>query len=276
MKQWLMENKSGMYSKSLNEVALLDAETLAKEIAKQHPELIRFKLDGETRKFQDAIFSYAGEILQDAGIPLGTVRGLAYDADWAMDLVSNVGSALEHDELDEANPAALGAPQAAADARMQQQDDENGDMVDNVSMGTVAEATSKHTTVALEEEPFFILGREYLVSGEVDVTVVSDYGETVIDDAQIEVKEMHAENGNEYVEVKDPVKLKMLEDLLNSDKELQFKLKDAVANKGFGDASDDYEDYTGEEDLEETPNEQIGVGYVSKVKSPEAKFKFPE
>ena len=42
--------------------------------------------------------------------------------------------------LNEINPAALGAPQAAADAEMQKQDDENGDMVDNVSMGVAAEA----------------------------------------------------------------------------------------------------------------------------------------
>ena len=215
-KQYLFESKVGMYSRAqLNENALLDAETLAGEIAKQHPELLRFKLDGETRKLQDAIFKYAGEILQSAGIPLQTVRGLAYDADWAMDLVSAVGSKLEHGDgsleeassdsikvlrdlyyfdklsllaakedvdpkyykygtlwiskgdvidsnqeeydmvmdsdrlkkgidyvdsnLQEMDPAALGAPQAAADARMQQQDDENGDMVDNVSMGTVAE-----------------------------------------------------------------------------------------------------------------------------------------
>jgi len=71
---------------------------LAKEIAKQHPELLRFKLDGETRKFQDAIFKYAGEILHTAGIPLQTVRGLAYNANWAMKLVSAVGDELEHGE----------------------------------------------------------------------------------------------------------------------------------------------------------------------------------
>lgn len=140
MKQWLMENKSGMYSKTmLNENALLDAETLAGEIAKQHPEIIRYHHDGDTRKFQDAIFKYAGEILQAAGIPLQIVRGLAYDADWAMDLVSGTKSALENSDLEEINPTALGAPQAAADARMQQQDDENGDMVDNASMDVMAE-----------------------------------------------------------------------------------------------------------------------------------------
>jgi hypothetical protein len=210
LKQYLFESRVGMYSKAvLNESALLDAETLAREIAKQHPELIRFHHDGEGRKLQDAIFTYAGEMLQGAGIPLQTVRGLAYDTAWALDLVNGVKDALERGELKETssssiktlrdlyyfdklsllaakedvdpkyykygtlwiskgdvidsnqeeydmiidsgrlkkgidyidsnlkevNPAALGAPQAAADAKMQQQDDQNGDMVDNVSMG---------------------------------------------------------------------------------------------------------------------------------------------
>lgn len=139
-KQYLFESRVGMYSKAvLNETALLDAETLAGEIAKQHPELIRYHHDGETRKFQDAIFTYAGEILQGAGIPLQTVRGLAYDADWAMDLVSSTKGALERGDLEEMSPAALGAPQAAADAKMQQQDDENRDMVDNASMDVMSE-----------------------------------------------------------------------------------------------------------------------------------------
>lgn len=138
LKQYLFESRVGMYSKAvLNESALLDAETLGKEIAKAHPELIRYYHDGEGKKFQDAIFTYAGEMLQGAGIPLQTVRGLAYDTAWALDLVNGVKDALEHgeDSLEEVNPSTLGAPQAAADAEMQQQDDQNGDMVDNTSMG---------------------------------------------------------------------------------------------------------------------------------------------
>ena len=126
LKQYLFESKVGMYSKAvLIESALLDAETLGREIAKAHPELIRYYHDGEGKKFQDAIFTYAGEMLQGAGIPLQTVRGLAYDTTWALDLVNGVKDALEHGEdgLEEVNPSALGAPQAAADAEMQQQDD---------------------------------------------------------------------------------------------------------------------------------------------------------
>ena len=48
--------------------------------------------------------------------------------------------------LNEINPAALGAPQAAADAKMQQQDDENGDMVDNASMDVMAEEPNEDMT----------------------------------------------------------------------------------------------------------------------------------
>lgn len=215
-KQYLFESRVGMYSRArLNESALMDAEALGMEIARQHPELIDFKLNGETKKYQDAIFKYAGELLHNASVPLQTVRGLANDQDWAMELVSAVGDQLEHggdsleealgdsikvlrdlyyfdklnllaakedvdpkyykyatlwanrgdvvssdqeeydmitnsDELErgvdyidgglqEVNPTALGAPQAAADAKMQQQDDENGDMIDNASMDVVAE-----------------------------------------------------------------------------------------------------------------------------------------
>ena len=40
-----------------------------------------------------------------------------------------------YSRISEVNPSALGAPQAAADAEMQQRDDRNGTEVDNASMG---------------------------------------------------------------------------------------------------------------------------------------------
>ena len=70
------------------------------------------------------------------------------EGDNARDYLLSIDNAKEAEEvladyisnyLNEVNPAALGAPQAAADARMQQQDDENGDMVDNASMDVMAE-----------------------------------------------------------------------------------------------------------------------------------------
>ena len=146
MKQWLVESKSGMYSKTiLTENQLMDSETLGKEIAKAHPELIRYEHDGETKKFQDAIFKYAGEMLRDAGVSLNMVRGLAMDEDWAMELVTAVSDGLEnsekqdmpgfsgtHDALNkmsirkEINPAALGAQQDAADASFDKEEDQDG------------------------------------------------------------------------------------------------------------------------------------------------------
>jgi len=50
-----------------------------------------------------------------------------------------------YSKVNEVNPALLGVGQAEADAEMQKQDDQNGDMVDNVSMG-------------LEEEPKEAIG----------------------------------------------------------------------------------------------------------------------
>ena len=91
----------------------------------------------------------------------------------------------------------LGDAQAQADHEMEEEDDENGGMVNNVSMGTVAEAKgSKTFLVDLEEEPFFILGKEYIISGEVDVEGSSDEEGFTIDHAAITIREIHEENGN--------------------------------------------------------------------------------
>ena len=98
MKQWLMENKSGMYSK-VNEVSPADYDTIAQA---------EFGMDYDQ---------------------LGSG-----EKEWVRDEAEMKGS------VNEIDPAALGAPQAAADAEMQQQDDENGDMVDNASMDVAAEA----------------------------------------------------------------------------------------------------------------------------------------
>jgi hypothetical protein len=153
LKQFLFESRAGMYSKTqLNEHRFEDATLLGGEIAKAHPELLRFKLDGDTKKYQDAIFKYAGELLHNAGVSLQTVRSLAYDYDWARELVDAVGDKFEYGDLEEVNPAALGAQQDAADAKMQQQDDENGDMVDNVSMDTMAESMGEQIGVAYADK----------------------------------------------------------------------------------------------------------------------------
>jgi len=146
--------------------------------------------------------------------------------------------------------------------KMEEEDDENGGMVNNVSMGTVAEARgSKTFVVDLEEEPFFILGKEYMVSGKVDVEISSDEEGFVIDHAAITITDIREEDDEQYTEIKDPVKIKMLQDLINTDKKLQHDLEDAVADKGdFGDYEDD-SDWSGSE-----VDEQMGVGYASITK----------
>ena len=103
MKQWLVESKSGMYSKTvIKEHQFEDAWTLGKEIAKAHPELAGEVKGGDVKKYQDNIFKYAGEMLQGAGVSLNMVRGLAMDPDWAMELVTATLDALGRENLEEA------------------------------------------------------------------------------------------------------------------------------------------------------------------------------
>ena len=103
MKQWLVESKSGMYSKTvIKEHQFEDAWTLGKEIAKAHPELAGEIKGGDVKKYQDNIFKYAGEMLQGAGVSLNMVRGLAMDPDWAMELVTATLDALGRENLEEA------------------------------------------------------------------------------------------------------------------------------------------------------------------------------
>lgn len=160
----------------------------------------------------------------------------------------------------------LGDAQAQADHEMEEEDDERGDMVNNASMGTVAETAGRKSFIAdIEEVPFHILGKEYIVTGEVDVDGSLEAEGFVFDHAEIKIKELHVESGNEYTEVKDPVKIKTIEDLINTDKKLQYDLEDAVTDTAdFGDLEGD-SDYS-PEDLDENPDEQIGVGYASITK----------
>ena len=138
LKQFLVESRTGMYSKTLvNEHRFEDATLLGGEIAKAHPELLKFKLNRETKKYQDSIFKYAGELLHDAGVSLQTVRSLAYDYDWAHELVDAVGDEFEYGTLGEVNPANLGAAQDAADAHFDQEEDESYGNIMEAAYGNV-------------------------------------------------------------------------------------------------------------------------------------------
>jgi hypothetical protein len=138
LKQYLFESKVGMYSKAqLTEHKFEDATALGGEIAKAHPELLKFKLNNDTKKYQDSIFKYAGELLHDAGVSLQTVRRLAYDYEWAQELVGAVGDEFEYGSLGEVNPAALGAAQDAADAHFDQEEDESYGNIMEAAYGNI-------------------------------------------------------------------------------------------------------------------------------------------
>ena len=96
--------------------------------------------------------------------------------EWLMENKSGMYS-----KINEINPALLGKGQEEADDEMEQQDDQNATMVNNVSMG-LEEGRKKSTTIEIKEEPFFILGKEYIVDGTIDVTVEPDMFEDVIED----------------------------------------------------------------------------------------------
>jgi len=138
LKQYLFESKAGMYSKGqLSEHRFEDATMLGGEIAKAHPELLKFKLNGDTKKYQDSIFKYAGEMLHSAGVSLQTVRSLAYNYEWAHELVGAVGDEFEYGNLGEVNPTNLGAAQDAADAHFDQEEDESYGNIMEAAYGNV-------------------------------------------------------------------------------------------------------------------------------------------
>lgn len=95
--------------KNLSEATqFLDGHILGTAIAKAHPELLKLKLNGDTKLLQGAIFKYANQMMTAAGISKVTVgnliNGIA-DEDWPMELVSAVHSGLKHgDKLNELKP----------------------------------------------------------------------------------------------------------------------------------------------------------------------------
>jgi len=140
-KQYLFENRSGMFSRAvLNEHRFEDATLLGGEIAKIHPELLKFKLNRETKKYQDSIFKYAGELLQDAGVSLQTVRSLANDYDWAQELVDAVGDELEYGGVREDNDTNIDTDQLAADMHFNQEEDDSYGNIMEAAYGNVGSA----------------------------------------------------------------------------------------------------------------------------------------
>lgn len=166
-------------------------------------------------------------------------------------------------DMNEINPAALGVGQAVADAEMQKQDDdERGDMVDNASMGVVAEDQG-NTDVQIEEWEVNILGKDHIIDADVSVDFHyegADYedhmeinpGGYYVDNATAVITKLGVEDGDDYRYVTDPVYIKQIQDLINKDPKLNRKLEDTAAN------SIDWSRLS--ENMEET------VGYVMKTK----------
>ena len=84
-----------------------------------------------------------------------------------------------YSRVNEINPALLGAGQAAADAKMQQQDDENGDMVDNASMDVMAEEPEEQFGIAPINKPILV---ETGLSKYLDVLNAHDWFHHFADD----------------------------------------------------------------------------------------------
>lgn len=202
MKQWLIENKSGMYSKTLSK------EDYSEESA----------VTSQTQNRSD---------------------------------------------LSEMNPAALGAPQAAADARMQAKDDQNGDWVDNASMDVVAERRYYRGTEEVEDEEITINGVDYIITSEVNYEIDED-GDW--ENWDIVVKQLGKGIGDEYVSVKDPAEIANVQEFLNQS---VMNAKSILNRVDTSNAEEPFDDSYEDDRYDET------VGYVMKTKSPEDKQFFP-
>lgn len=173
------------------------------------------------------------------------------------------------DDMNEINPASLGVGQAMADAEMQKQDDLNGDMADNVSMGVVAEGESS-TDVEIEEWEVNILGKDYIIDADVSVDfhyeeddyvdhMVTSLGGYYVDNAVAIITKLGVLENNDYRDITDLAYIKQIQELINKDPKLNRKLEDTAANSIDWDTVDDVDYYEGP-DMEET------VGYVMKTK----------
>lgn len=161
-------------------------------------------------------------------------------------------------DLQELNPAALGVPQAVADREMQKQDDQNGDEVDNASMGVVAEAGAGGY-VDIKDEELEIDGVPTIVSCEVSYRLDRDRN---LDSYRIYVTElgMDREDVGEYIPVTDPKIISQVENRLNTDEKLARPIIDQIDLSAASHM---------ESDIPET------VGYAMKVKVPGEKPFFP-
>jgi hypothetical protein len=144
--------------------------------------------------------------------------------------------------MNEVDPATMGLDQDEADAEMQQQDDENGDMVDNASMDTVAEDTPnrmRFSSLQPDAEKYKI---QTNLKGEIESATNEDGDTFVVGDKAVTAD-------GETIEIKS---------LIGQ----QGKVK-AIYYSGPTAYTYDIDG------LEKIKEEQIGVGYVMKTKDSE-------
>jgi hypothetical protein len=169
--------------------------------------------------------------------------------------------------------------QAVADAEMEREDDLRGDMVDNVSMGVVAEEKSEYTDVKIEEWTVTILGKTYLIDANVDVDfhyeesdyidhMVTSEGGFVVDDATATITKLGVMEGDNIREITDPAAIKQIQDLINTDPKLKRALEDEAAETidwwEVGGREGEYEDDRYEQDMDET----VGYAMITKPSDP--------
>jgi len=178
--------------------------------------------------------------------------------------------------MSDINPTALGAGQAAADAQMQKQDDLRGDMVDNASMGVIAEANSQNIDAKIEEWPISILGKNYYIDADIDVDFhyeSSDYedhmitseGGFVIDNVMATITGLAVEESGNIRDITDPAAIKQIENLINNDPKLNRDLE-----KEAGDSIDWWEvgGSEGEDRYEPEIDETVGYAMITKPSDP--------
>lgn len=160
--------------------------------------------------------------------------------------------------------------QDVADAEMEKEDDLRGNMVDNASMGVVAERRGKSVDVEIKDWEVRILGKDHIINADVTVYYHEEEDEYVdhmvvspggiyIDDAFAVITNLGVEEGDSYRDVNDPNYITQIQNLINKDPKLKRELEDVAETYIDWDTVDDEDRYEGP-DMEET------VGYVMKTK----------
>lgn len=179
------------------------------------------------------------------------------------------------DNLQEIDPATLGIGQAVADREMEKQDDLNSDMVDNVSMGVVAEGNKGSMEVKIEDWEVTILGKDHIIDAEVDIDyheegdeyvdhMIVSPGGVFIDNAVARITKLGVEEGDTYRDVNDPVYIKQIENLINKDPKLNRKLEDAASDSADFQNFDPSDSYNEPDDIDET----VGYAMITKPSDP--------